>query len=178
MTRTRRVFLIGTASGAAALLAACGSSEKEDAQEPEATPAADPADEETPAQEAEPSEEGGESEDTAAGAAEAEMIPVPDGGPEGVAEFPIPAGTEISDLGAFSGNWQFTVLTEDAESVVSFYRTVLPEHGFTVVEDAQGVNVDLVFDLAFEGPCFGVVRVADLMGGVDVQLDEEVMATA
>lgn len=123
----------------AGALAACGSDNTSDSTEASeattsaaesATPsetASEAEESATPEAEETTSQETATPEDTGSGVAEAEMLPIPADGPPGITEFPVPAGSQLNDLGAFSGQWQFTILTSDPQSVIDFYAATLPE---------------------------------------------------
>lgn len=170
-------------------LAACGSDTAGDTTEPDQAPtsAAEsaPAESATPAQTATEAETSASPEaeetpaetETSAGSdvAEAEMLPIPAEGPGTITEFPVPAGSKLNDFGGFSGQWQFTILTNDPQPALDFYAAVLPELGYTVVENpttSAGENV-IEWDLGFEGPAFGTIRWSQGLGGIDVIVGDE-----
>ena len=171
----------------AGALAACGSDNTSDSTEaseattsaaesaPPSETASEAEESATPEAEETTSQETATPEDTGSGVAEAEMLPIPADGPPGITEFPVPAGSQLNDLGAFSGQWQFTILTSDPQSVIDFYAATLPELGYTLEEDpitTAGVNV-VEWDLGFTGPAFGTLNDAPALGGVDVIVGDE-----
>lgn len=165
-----RATLVATIAAAVALVGC-----SPDAPEDPGTTGAEPT---TSEGDATAAESAGDTETTEESAvASAETIAVPDGGPAGLTEFPVPAGVEVYDYGdPMGGSWQFDVLTADTQAVVDFYREELPGLGYEVeqnVEVGVGENV-IVQDLMFEGDgVYGSVYVSDGGGSALVSLDDE-----
>jgi hypothetical protein len=66
--------------------------------------------------------------------------------------FPVPKGAKVKDPGALDETWQFDIATTDPAKVLDFYKSVLPQMGYTVRTDVtytqayEVVHWDLVFD--------------------------------
>jgi hypothetical protein len=84
--------------------------------------------------------------------------------------FPVPPGVTVKDPGPLEDTWQFDIHSDDLDSVIAFYKRVLPQMGFRVrlgvsyTLGAERVYWDLVFDGRISGtmvrdPDTGVVFV-------------------
>ena len=84
--------------------------------------------------------------------------------------FPVPPGVKVKDPGPLEDTWQFDIHSDDLDSVIAFYKRVLPQMGFRVrlgvsyTLGAEQVYWDLVFDGRISGtmvraPANGVVVV-------------------
>jgi hypothetical protein len=66
--------------------------------------------------------------------------------------FPVPKGAKVKDPGALEETWQFDIATTDPTKVLDFYKSVLPQMGYTVRTDVtytlayEPVHWDIVFD--------------------------------
>jgi hypothetical protein len=71
--------------------------------------------------------------------------------------FPVPPGIKVKDPGPLEDTWQFDIHSEDLDSVIAFYKRVLPQMGFRVrlgvsyTLGAERVYWDLVFDGRISG---------------------------
>ena len=71
--------------------------------------------------------------------------------------FPVPPGVKVKDPGPLEDTWQFDIHAKDLDSVIAFYKRVLPQMGFTVRLDVtytlgeEPVRWDLVFDGRISG---------------------------
>ena len=89
-------------------------------------------------------------------------LPVPEGGPTEVANFPVPEGVSVKGPGPSDRSWQFDIHTEDTDAVLAFYRKALVAKGYTVQNDVNlkvGIE-DVHYDIQFGGPAEGYI-VAD-----------------
>ena len=73
--------------------------------------------------------------------------------------FPVPPGVKVKDPGPLEDTWQFDIHADDLESVIAFYKRVLPEMGFRV---RLGVRYTLgdekvYWDLVFDGRISGTM---------------------
>jgi hypothetical protein len=71
--------------------------------------------------------------------------------------FPVPPGVKVKDPGPLEDTWQFDIRADDLESVIAFYKRVLPQMGFRV---RLGVRYTLgdekvYWDLVFDGRISG-----------------------
>jgi hypothetical protein len=74
-----------------------------------------------------------------------------------VQEFPVPPGVKVKDPGPLEDTWQFDIHADDLDSVIAFYKRVLPQMGFRV---RLGVRYTLgdekvYWDLVFDGRISG-----------------------
>jgi hypothetical protein len=71
--------------------------------------------------------------------------------------FPVPPGVKVKDPGPLEDTWQFDIHSDDLDSVIAFYKRVLPQMGFRVrvgvsyTLGAEQVYWDLVFDGRISG---------------------------
>jgi hypothetical protein len=71
--------------------------------------------------------------------------------------FPVPPGVKVKDPGPLDDTWQFDIHSDDLDSVIAFYKRVLPQMGFRVrlgvsyTLGAERVYWDLVFDGRISG---------------------------
>lgn len=71
--------------------------------------------------------------------------------------FPVPPGVKVKDPGPLEDTWQFDIHSDDLDSVIAFYKRVLPQMGFRVrlgvsyTLGAERVYWDLVFDGRISG---------------------------
>jgi hypothetical protein len=71
--------------------------------------------------------------------------------------FPVPPGVKVKDPGPLEDTWQFDIHADDLDSVIAFYKRVLPQMGFQVrlgvsyTLGAEPVYWDLVFDGRISG---------------------------
>jgi hypothetical protein len=71
--------------------------------------------------------------------------------------FPVPPGVTVKDPGPLEDTWQFDIHSDDLDSVIAFYKRVLPQMGFRVrlgvsyTLGAERVYWDLVFDGRISG---------------------------
>jgi hypothetical protein len=73
--------------------------------------------------------------------------------------FPVPPGVKVKDPGPIEDTWQFDIHAEDLDSVIAFYKRVLPQMGFRV---RLGVSYTLgdeqvYWDLVFDGRISGTM---------------------
>jgi hypothetical protein len=71
--------------------------------------------------------------------------------------FPVPPGVKVKDPGPLEDTWQFDIRADDLDSVIAFYKRVLPQMGFRV---RLGVRYTLgdekvYWDLVFDGRISG-----------------------
>jgi hypothetical protein len=71
--------------------------------------------------------------------------------------FPVPPGVKVKDPGPLEDTWQFDIHADDLDSVIAFYKRVLPQMGFRV---RLGVRYTLgdekvYWDLVFDGRISG-----------------------
>jgi hypothetical protein len=81
--------------------------------------------------------------------------------------FPVPPGVKVKDPGPIEDTWQFDIRAADLDSVIAFYKRVLPQMGFRV---RLGVSYTLgdeqvYWDLVFDGRISGTM-VRDPANGV------------
>ncbi|WP_148046753.1 hypothetical protein [Nocardioides pocheonensis] len=81
--------------------------------------------------------------------------------------FPVPPGVKVKDPGPLDDTWQFDIHAADLDSVIAFYKRVLPQMGFRV---RLGVSYELgneqvYWDLVFDGRISGTM-VRDPSNGV------------
>lgn len=81
--------------------------------------------------------------------------------------FPVPPGVKVKDPGPIEDTWQFDIRADDLDSVIAFYKRVLPQMGFRV---RLGVSYTLgdeqvYWDLVFDGRISGTM-VRDPANGV------------
>lgn len=81
--------------------------------------------------------------------------------------FPVPPGVKVKDPGPIDDTWQFDIHADDLDSVIAFYKRVLPQMGFRV---RLGVSYTLgdepvYWDLVFDGRISGTM-VRDPANGV------------
>jgi hypothetical protein len=73
--------------------------------------------------------------------------------------FPVPPGVKVKDPGPLEDTWQFDIHADDLDSVIAFYKRVLPQMGFRV---RLGVTYTLgdekvYWDLVFDGRISGTM---------------------
>jgi hypothetical protein len=71
--------------------------------------------------------------------------------------FPVPPGVKVQDPGPLDDTWQFDIHSDDLRGLITFYKRVLPQMGFTVrtgVSYSLG-NEDVYWDLVFDGEISG-----------------------
>jgi hypothetical protein len=73
--------------------------------------------------------------------------------------FPVPPGVKVKDPGPLEDTWQFDIHAADLDSVIAFYKRVLPQMGFRV---RLGVTYTLgdekvYWDLVFDGRISGTM---------------------
>jgi hypothetical protein len=73
--------------------------------------------------------------------------------------FPVPPGVKVKDPGPLDDTWQFDIHSDDLDSVIAFYKRVLPQMGFRV---RLGVSYKLgpekvYWDLVFDGHISGTM---------------------
>jgi hypothetical protein len=73
--------------------------------------------------------------------------------------FPVPPGVKVKDPGPLEDTWQFDIRADDLDSVIAFYKRVLPQMGFRV---RLGVTYTLgdekvYWDLVFDGRISGTM---------------------
>ena len=71
--------------------------------------------------------------------------------------FPVPPGVKVKDPGPLDDTWQFDIHAADLDSVIAFYKRVLPQMGFRVrlgVSYTLG-NEQVYWDLVFDGRISG-----------------------
>jgi hypothetical protein len=73
--------------------------------------------------------------------------------------FPVPPGVKVKDPGPLDDTWQFDIHSDDLDSVIAFYKRVLPQMGFRV---RLGVSYRLgpekvYWDLVFDGRISGTM---------------------
>ena len=71
--------------------------------------------------------------------------------------FPVPQGVKVKDPGPLDDTWQFDIHSDDLDSVIAFYKRVLPQMGFRV---RLGVTYELgnekvYWDVVFDGRISG-----------------------
>lgn len=81
--------------------------------------------------------------------------------------FPVPPGVKVKDPGPLDDTWQFDIHSNDLNSVIAFYKKVLPQMGFRV---RLGVSYELgnekvYWDVVFDGRISGSM-VRDPRNGV------------
>lgn len=73
--------------------------------------------------------------------------------------FPVPPGVKVKDPGPLDDTWQFDIHADDLDSVIAFYKRVLPQMGFRVrlgVSYTLG-NEQVYWDLVFDGRISGTM---------------------
>jgi hypothetical protein len=73
--------------------------------------------------------------------------------------FPVPTGVKVKDPGPLEDTWQFDIRAADLDSVIAFYKRVLPQMGFTVrlgVTYTLG-DEEVYWDLVFDGRISGTM---------------------
>jgi hypothetical protein len=73
--------------------------------------------------------------------------------------FPVPPGVKVKDPGPLDDTWQFDIHAADLDSVIAFYKRVLPQMGFRVrlgVSYTLG-NEQVYWDLVFDGRISGTM---------------------
>jgi hypothetical protein len=73
--------------------------------------------------------------------------------------FPVPPGVKVKDPGPLDDTWQFDIHSDDLDSVIAFYKRVLPQMGFRV---RLGVSYELgnekvYWDVVFDGRISGTM---------------------
>jgi hypothetical protein len=73
--------------------------------------------------------------------------------------FPVPAGAKVKDPGPLEDTWQFDIHSYDLDSLLGFYKGVLPQMGLRV---RTGVSYTLgaeqvYWDIVFDGPVSGTM---------------------
>lgn len=152
MTTTRAVRVVATAAVLLALAAVSGCG-GDDEPKTEPTPAASTT---------LPPEPTGTAPNDVKTTTTTSALPVPEGGPTEVANFPVPKGSQVKGPGPSDRSWQFDIRSQDTDAVLAFYRQALVEKGYTVQNDVNlKIGIEKVhYDIQFSGPAEGYI-VAD-----------------
>jgi hypothetical protein len=97
----------------------------------------------------------------------ASQLPAPSGSLRTIQGFPVPPGVKVKDPGPLEDTWQFDIHSDDLAGLITFYKRVLPQMGFTVrtkVTYTLG-NEDVYWDIVFDGRVSGTM-VRDPANGV------------
>lgn len=159
----------------AATLTACGGSDQPRSEGGSSAAATDPSTTDTPLPEPEDPKDTTlqqpKAEQTIRPEATLSSVPgaseLPAHGFRTVQGFPVPPGVKVKDPGPIEDTWQFDIRADDLDSVIAFYKRVLPQMGFRV---RLGVSYTLgdepvYWDLVFDGRISGTM-VRDPHNGV------------